>query len=325
MNRDLCSTIADLFRRAQRILLVAHVAPDGDAIGSLLGLGSLLSVQDKEVTLACEDPLPDVYAWLPGSSQIARQGSGSYDLVVSLDCSDERRMGQVFDGDLAGVPLLNIDHHITNTCFGTVNWVDPSSVSTTQMILALADALGWELTQPVAVCLLTGLVTDSRSFRTANVDDAALEAALRLMSAGAFLNEIAHRVFDGRSLASTRLWGRAIDALHLEDGILWTEVTRAMRREWQLNDDGSSGLVNFLSGVREARVVVVFSERNNGIIDVSMRSEPGIDVAQVALRLGGGGHPQAAGCTLEGDLPQVRQRVLAELRRSLAELPAESA
>jgi phosphoesterase RecJ-like protein len=325
MNRDLSSAIADLFHRAQRILLVAHVAPDGDAIGSLLGLGSLLEAQGKEVTLACEDPVPDTYTWLPGSSQIARQGSGSHNLVVSLDCSDERRMGQVFDGELAAVPLLNIDHHITNTCFGTVNWVDPSSVSTTQMILALADALGWELTQPVAVCLLTGLVTDSRSFRTANVDDTALKAVLRLMAAGASLNEITHRVFDRRSLASTRLWGRAIDALHLEDGILWTEVTHAMRREWQLNDDGSSGLVNFLSGVREARVVVVFSERNNGTIDVSMRSEPGVDVAQVALKLGGGGHPQAAGCTLQGDLPQARKRVLAELRCSLAELSAESA
>jgi phosphoesterase RecJ-like protein len=325
MNQDLCSAIADLFHRARRILLVAHVGPDGDAIGSLLGLGSLLGAQGKEVTLACEDPVPDVYTWLPGSSQIVQQASGSYDLVVSVDCSDERRMGQVFDDELAGLPLLNIDHHVTNNCFGTVNWVDPSSVSTTQMILELADALGWELTQPVAVCLLTGLVTDSRSFRTANVDDAALKTALRLMSAGASLNEIAHRVFDRRSLASTRLWGRAIDALHLEDGILWTEVTRAMRREWQLNDDGSSGLVSFLAGVREARVVVVFSERNNGSIDVSMRSEPGVDVAQVALRLGGGGHPQAAGCTLQGDLSQARQRVLAELRRSLAELPTESA
>ncbi len=325
MNRDLCSTLADLFHRAQRILLVAHVAPDGDAIGSLLGLGSLLGAQGKEVTLACEDPVPDMYTWLPGSSQLTRQGSGSYDLLVSLDCSDERRMGQVFNGELAGVPLLNIDHHVTNTRFGTVNWVDPSSVSTTQMILVLADALGWEVTQPVAICLLTGLVTDSRSFRTANVDDTALETALRLMAAGASLNEITHRVFDRRSLASTRLWGRAIDAMHLEDGILWTEVTHAMRREWQLNDDGSSGLVSFLSGVREARVVVVFSERNNGTIDVSMRSEPGIDVAQVALRLGGGGHPQAAGCTLEGDLSEARERVLAELRRSLAELPAETA
>jgi phosphoesterase RecJ-like protein len=325
MNRDLASTIADLFQRAHRILLVAHVGPDGDAIGSLLGLGSLLEAQGKEVTLACEDPVPDAYSWLPGSSRITRKGTGSYDLVVGLDCSDERRMGQVFDGELAGVPLLNIDHHVTNTGFGAVNWVDPSSVSTTQMILTLADAMGWELTQPVAVCLLTGLVTDSRSFRTANVDDAALKVALRLTSAGASLREITHQVFDRRSLASTRLWGRAIDALHLEDGILWTEVTHAMRREWQLNDNGTSGLVNFLSAVREARVVVVFSERNNGTIDVSMRSERGVDVAQVALRLGGGGHPQAAGCTLQEDLPQARQRVLAELRRTLAEPPAESA
>jgi phosphoesterase RecJ-like protein len=228
-------------------------------------------------------------------------------------------MGRAMSDELAGVPLLNIDHHVTNTNFGAVNWVDPSAVSTTQMIFDLADALGWRLTQPVAICLLTGLVTDSRSFRTANVDGAVFQAALRLMGAGASLNEISQRVFDRRSIASTRLWGRAIEVMHLEDGILWTEVTHAMRRELQLSDDGDSGLVNFLSGVREARVVVVFSERNHGTIDVSMRSQPGIDVAQVALRLGGGGHPQAAGCTLQGDLPQARQQVLAELRRSLEE------
>jgi phosphoesterase RecJ-like protein len=309
--------IHDLILPAERILLVTHVAPDGDAIGSLLGLGWLLRAQRKQLTMACADPVPEIYDWLPGSDEVVRQGSGRYDLVISLDCSDQRRMGWAYEDRMAAAPLLNIDHHVTNTRFGTVNWVDPSSAATAQMLLNLADALGWELTRPIAVCLLNGLVTDTRSFRTSNVDIAAFQAALQLMEAGASLSEITRRALEQRPLASVRLWGQAIDGLHLQDGVLWTEVTHAMRQYWALGEDGDSGLTNFLSGVREASVVVVFTERKNGTVDVGMRAVPGYDVAQVALRLGGGGHPLAAGCTLEGDLVQVRQQVLAEVQRSL--------
>ena len=318
MDQNLRDSIQELIGTARRILLVTHVAPDGDAIGSLLALGRLLQAQGKEVTLACEDPVPEIYAWLPGSGEIVRQAGGPYDLLISLDCSDERRMGQVLQEGGARMPLLNIDHHVTNSRFGTVNWVEPSSVSTTQMLLELADALDWPLTEPVAVCLLNGLVTDTRSFRTYNVDIPAMEAALRLMEAGASLNEITRRVLDQRPLASIRLWGQAIDRLQLEDDILWTEVTQQMRQHLALGENGDSGLANFLSGVRESKVVVVFTERDNGTIDVGMRSVPGYDVAQVAHRLGGGGHPQAAGCTLDGELAGVKERVLAEVRRSLA-------
>jgi phosphoesterase RecJ-like protein len=312
------SRLRGMLHDAQRILLVSHVSPDGDAIGSLLGLGALLQAQGKDLTLACEDPVPEVYCYLPGSERVVRQATGAYDLVISLDCSDERRMGTVFDPAATSAPLINIDHHVTNTYFGDLNWVDPSSVATTQMILSLADEIGWQITQPVALCLLTGLVTDTRSFRTSNVDVPAMEAALRLMARGATLSEITRRALDQRPLASIRLWGQAIDGLILEDGILWTEVTRSMRRRWALGENGDSGLANFLSGVREANVIIVFTERENGTVDVGMRSVPGYDVASPALRLGGGGHPQAAGCTLEGDLARVRDLVLAEVRHSLA-------
>ncbi|MGD9047630.1 MAG: DHH family phosphoesterase, partial [Anaerolineae bacterium] len=248
--------------------MITHVAPDGDAIGSLLGLGWLLRAQGKEVTMACEDPVPEIYAWLAGAEAIVQQVGGHYDLVVSLDCSDGRRMGNVFHAGLSGIPRLNIDHHVTNTRFGTVNWVDPQSVSTTQMILHLARTLDWEVTEPVAVCLLVGLVTDTRSFRTYNMDTAAMRTALHLMEAGASLNEITRRVLDQRWLASVRLWGQAIDRLQLEGGILWTEVTREMRQRWDLGENGDSGLANFLSAVRESNVVVVFTERDSGTIDV---------------------------------------------------------
>jgi bifunctional oligoribonuclease and PAP phosphatase NrnA len=300
-------------RRAQRVLLLTHVTPDGDAIGSLLGMGWLLQDQGKEVTLACEDPVPDNYHWLPGSADIVARGSGSYHLAICLDCSDPKRMGQAYSEDLAAVPLINIDHHVTNTRFGTLNWVDPACVATAQMVLALADQGTWKVTADVATCLLTGLVTDTRSFRTANVDEAAMRATLRLMQAGASLPEITRRALDQRPLAVLRLWGQAIERSQLQGGVLWTEVTRDLRHRWALHENDESGLANFLSSVREAQIVVVFAERDNGSIDVGLRAVPAYNVAGIALSLGGGGHPQAAGCTLEGELAHVRRRVLDEI------------
>lgn len=322
MDRTLHSELRNRIQRAGRVLAVTHVAPDGDAIGSLLSMGWFLRAQKKERLLFCQDPVPEGYRFLPGSDEIVQQAEGSFDLVISLDCSDRYRMGDAI-ADLVealpgSVPLINIDHHITNTRFGSVNWVDPAAVATAQMVLELAEALRWEVTPSVATCLLSGLITDTRSFRTSNVDSRAVRAALRLMEAGASLPEITRRALEQRSLAAVRLWGQAIERLHLEDGILWTVVTRAMRQRLELADNDSSGLANFLSGIREADVIVVFTERENSTVDVGMRAAPGVDVAQMALRLGGGGHPQAAGCTMEGELARVQERVLSEVQRSLA-------
>jgi len=321
MKPSLLQAIDERLCVAQHVLVVTHVGPDGDAIGSLLGLGGLLGDQGKTVTMACQDPVPETYRFLAGSELVLQQVDRRPDLLVSVDCADRERMGENF-ASLAGVPLINIDHHVTNTLFGDVNWIEPSYASTTQMILELAEGLGWQLRPPVADCLLCGLVTDTRSFRTPNVNGETIGAAQRLMAAGASLAQVARQALDLRSLGSVRLWGEAVNALQLRDGILWTHVTRAMRQRWSVEDREMSGLSNFLSGVREARVVAVFTEAEDGDVDVSLRAQPGLDVAQVALRLGGGGHPLASGLTMKGDLEEVEQRVLAELHRSLAEQEA---
>lgn len=318
MNKSLTRAVEQLITPARHILLITHVSPDGDAIGSLLAMGGLLQDQAKQVTLACADPVPESVAWLPGVSEIARQAGGSYDLVISLDCSDRDRMGAVYDDRLASLPLLNIDHHVTNTRFGTLNWVKPSCVATAQMVFYLARAFRWQVTEPVATCLLTGIVTDTRSFRTSNVDADAIRVTLKLMETGASLAQVARQSVDQQPLARVRLFAEAVNNLCLEDGILWTSVTRAMRRRWALPDNGTLGLSNSLAGVREAQVVIVFTERDNGTIEVGFRAAPGYDVSGVAARLGGGGHPLASGCTLTGDLEQVQEKVLAEVRHSMA-------
>ncbi|MGD8597908.1 MAG: DHH family phosphoesterase, partial [Anaerolineae bacterium] len=233
-----------LIDAARRVLMITHVAPDGDAIGSLLGLGWYLQALGKLVTLACEDPVPDSYRSLPGSDRVVQRVDGAYDLVISLDCSDRRRMGSVYDDAWTSIPVINIDHHVTNTLFGTVNWVDVSRAATAHIILDLADAYQWQTTEAIATCLLTGIVTDTRSFRTSNVDRDTVQAALHLMDAGASLSEVARRSLEQRPLSTVRLWGQAFERLHLEDGILWTEITSDMRRAVGLPENGSKGLAN---------------------------------------------------------------------------------
>lgn len=316
--------IRALLSTACHVQLISHVDPDGDAIGSLLGLGWLLRAQGKEVLLTCDDAVPEPYAWLPGSDEIRpplATPSWPRDLLICLDCSDLLRMGQLAKsqaGELP-VPLINIDHHVTNTRFGVVNLVEPGCVATAQLVLVLADALGWDLSPSSALCLLTGIVTDTRGLRTSNVDAPVLRAVLRLAEAGASLSEITRRTLDQRPLNVVRLWGEAIGRLRLEDGIVWTEVTREMLARWPSSQDGMTGLSNFLAGVQEANVIAVFVERDDGrTVDVGLRAAPGYDVSGAAVRLGGGGHPQASGCTLEGDLREVRERVLEEIRATIS-------
>ena len=183
--------VIPLLAASQRILLICHVAPDGDAIGSLLGLAWLLKDQSKQVISASQDGVPKDLRFLPGWSTVVRQSSEPVDLVIALDCSDRERLGTAFSADRHGqVPLINIDHHVTNLRYGAVNLVDPHATSTAEVVYALAHALGWSIGPEAAQCLLTGLVTDTRGFRTSNVTAQTLGVAQALMEAGASLSII---------------------------------------------------------------------------------------------------------------------------------------
>jgi phosphoesterase RecJ-like protein len=306
-------------------MVVSHVSPDGDAIGSLLGLGWALRGLGKAHTLACADPVPRRFTYLPGSETIVtRPGptqspieASEYDLVISLDCADLERLGAAYDESLDGLPLINIDHHVTNTRFGTINWVDTERASTAEMVLALVESLDVPLDSHIALCLLNGIVTDTRGFRIANTRLQTMRAVLKLMEAGAQLSEITDQVFNHRPFSSICLWGKALHDVQLDGKIIWSQISQAMHRECAPVEKGDAGLVNFLSTADEADVAIVFMDREDSQVKVEMRSVPGVDVSAVATSLGGGGHPQAAGCTVHGDLNEVREKVLAAIRESL--------
>ncbi len=299
--------------RARRVAVATHITPDADAISSLIGLTHILRRLGKEAEPFCDDELPPRLRAIPHAEEISRVARGSFDLLVSLDASDPARLGRAF-AEVREAPLLNIDHHITNTGFGTVNWVDPSAVATAEMVLWLADDLGVPLDRDLASVLLAGILGDTMGLRTPNVTPQVLREVIRLMEAGASLPALVDVLFNRRSFAAIRLFGQALTGVRLEDGVIWTVVTREMRQTSGLGSANDLSLSSFLISAEEARIAAVFTERDDGKVEVSMRARPGYDVARVALAFGGGGHPPAAGCLVPGPLEEVIPPILSALK-----------
>ncbi len=311
---------SQLINGAQQPLLICHVAPDGDALGSLTGLARALRQMDQSPTAACPDGVPSRFVYVPEIELVVESVGEFFDLVIALDCSHPERLGELRGLPHFGQqPLINIDHHVTNVLFGDVNVVDPQASSTAEVVLRLLDHLGTHLDETLATCLLIGIVTDTRGFRTNNVTPRVMEAALRLMQAGASLPYVTQHSLDRRPTAVIRLWGAALPHLQLEDGIAWCSLPLRMRRRVGYQGDSDAGLVSFLLSADEADVSVVFVGREDGRVDVGLRAAPGFDVAQFARRWGGGGHFLAAGFETAGPLEEAEERVLEALRSDVAQ------
>lgn len=313
------SQAAALICASARPALISHVAPDGDAIGSLLGLAWILRALGKDASAVSQDRVPKNLAFLPGAATVAATAPQDADLIIALDCSDLERLGSAYDPTAhPNLPLLNLDHHATNLMFGAVNVVRPEATSTAEMVYDLALSQGWPIGPEAAQCLLTGLVTDTLGFRTSNVSPRTLEIAQRLMEGGGSLAAVTAGVLEQRSFNTICLWGHALAAARLDRGLAWTTVPLTMRVRCNGVEQSDSGLANFLVSADGVEVAVVLVERQADKVDVGFRSAGRVDVAQLALSLGGGGHPRAAGCTVRLALPAAETLVLDATRRHMA-------
>jgi bifunctional oligoribonuclease and PAP phosphatase NrnA len=328
--------------RGRRALIIAHVMPDGDAIGSALGLAWGLRKLGIEAQVACADPVPEELRFLPGADEFAEgHKPADHDILLVLDASDIDRVGDLYDAErFAGsgplrATVINIDHHVTNTHFADLEIVELRS-STAELVLDLLQELGVPRDETIATCLLTGIVTDTRCFRTSNTTAATMRAAMQLMEAGASLPLITDAVFGHRPIAVVRLWGPALKQATLSGGVLWTEISQELLQRTRASEEDTSGLANFLIEIHEAQVAVVLRELgaeaagavsaggdgpDAGTVDVSIRARPGVDVSGVALRFGGGGHPQASGCQVVGTLAEVRREIVQALQEVVGPLP----
>lgn len=327
--------LLDALASANQILCVSHVKPDGDAVGSLLGIGWILRRLGKQPTLALQDEVPGEHQRLPGADRIITSPDASYrtkvqeqhfDMVICVDASSLDRMGDAYNPLVHGnSPLLVIDHHITNTYFGSLNWVEPTCAAACQMLAYLADALGVTLDGELAECLLTGLVTDTLCFRTSNTDAAVLAVAQRLMQGGASLVTITQRTVNRQPFAMMKLWSLILPAVQLEDGVIWAATDHRVFDQVGLAV-GDTGLSSYLVTADEAAMSAVFVEKPDvaGVsVECSFRAKPGYNVATMALSLGGGGHPAASGCTILGTLTEVVPKVVALMKQARLEQAAQ--
>ena len=306
----------------RRFVLSSHVNPDGDAIGSQLGLARILRQMGKEVTVWDRDAMPGIYRPLPGSAEVhvgEEPPAGfpeSFDVGIILECPGLARTG--LEDALQRIPLLNIDHHLGNDAYGEVVWVDTEAPAVGEMVFRLAKALQHRIDVETANALYLTLVTDTGGFRFSNANPAAFEAAAALVRQGAAPEVVSHWLFESQPLANLVLLGDMLQTLELHhDGRIataWLLPEMYARANAQPGD--AEGLIDYPRSIAGVSAVALFKQLEGGDHKVSLRSRGDIDVEQVARRFGGGGHQNAAGFSSDQDHGP---SLLAETLRALVE------
>ncbi len=311
---------------AERIVLAGHVNPDGDTLGCVLAMAHVLRRLGKDVTAISTDGVPDNLRWLPGAELIVRGTERrDFDLAVACDAGALERVGRSVIAAIQSAPqLLNIDHHIPDGVFGDILIVDSAAAATAeliwQLILKLSARSNKALAdKDVAVCLMTGLITDTGSFRFMNVTPNTFLLAARLQRLGALPAPIAELVFENRSCASVKLLGRALDSLKLShDGrVAWSQITAQDFDDLNATDSETEGIVNHVRSIQGVDVGILFREVPGQKVRISLRARDGADVNRIANAFGGGGHRLAAGCSVTPPLKGVEEAVVAEALRQL--------
>lgn len=305
--------VASALRDARRVLLACHESPDGDCLGGCLALSLSLERLGKETVVGSTDGVPVIYRFLPGWERVTdrAEGLGEFDVAVAVECADLERAGR-FAPVLAACPLLvNLDHHRDNTGYGQVVWQDPQAASVCEMVHALLRELGAEVDEPVATCLLTGLLTDTGSFRYSSVRPETFELAAELVRRGARPDLVYERVYEARPAAAVRLLGLALSRLQLSsDGqVAWTVVDEAMLQQAGARWEDTENIVETLRSIAGVRLALLFKVEPSRV-KVSLRARDGARANAVAALFGGGGHLGAAGFVARGALEDVLRQAL---------------
>ena len=311
------AAILDVLHRGERFLVCSHTRPDGDAVGSMLALGMVIEQLGKRADLVTADRMPLQYRQLPGADAIYKtlRVHGLYDAAILLECDSTQRTRL---RGLEALFLINIDHHITGLEFAQLNWIDRSAVSVGEMVYQLAQAAGVAITPPMAQCLYATVLTDTGGFCYGNVGESTFALARDLVHAGADPIAIAQEVYYSAPASKLLLLGAALRRLKREGRLAWLWVTHLDMQRTCATEEDCEGIVNVALGMAGIDAVAFLRELPDGQIRMSLRSKSRLNVAAIAVRLGGGGHQNASGCTLEGPLPRALREILAELRSAMA-------
>ena len=300
--------------------ITSHVKPDGDAVGSALGLWHILAEKGKQCFVVLQDAVPYKYAFLPGVRDIVSPDNAPFapENIILVDCAERERVGSVSAFFDVAQGLACIDHHVTGAAFGSVSVVDPGAEATGALILRLADALNASITESIAACLYTAIITDCGNFGYSSTTPNTLMIAARCASAGLNISELNYRLFREKAVPQVRLLGRALAGIeYIREGkVALIRVTKQMKRECGASSNDADGLVNYGIETRGVEVSLLAEEVDDGT-DIGLRSKRYVNVAEAAFALGGGGHARASGTTIKLPLEASIARALNEIDKRL--------
>lgn len=326
--------IVSQLKSSERIFVASHESPDGDAVGSLLATYLVLKATGSQVVCYNPSQIPAVYRFLPGVDAITSDPSAvdGCDTAVILDCGNLARIGKVSD-QVAGLPaVINIDHHVTNTNFGTHRLIDTEACATAAIIYRLVKAADLPITQDVATCLYTGILTDTGSFRFSNTNQEVFAICDALTTLGVDPYRVAQHVYGTYSLGRIKLLNLALDSIELSANgqMSIMTLTQQMLRVTRTQPEDADGLINYARRIQDVKVAALIQEladpdapdaadsladgkrRSGGErrgYHVSLRSDGSVDVAEIAMSFGGGGHPNASGFSIETTLAELKSTI----------------
>ncbi|HEX8286219.1 MAG TPA: bifunctional oligoribonuclease/PAP phosphatase NrnA [Pyrinomonadaceae bacterium] len=306
--------MVELIELKRRFAITSHIRPDGDSLGSSLGLYWLLRALDKEVEVVMRDAVPHAYQKLPGaeSVRVTPRIDRPYDAVFVIECSDITRPGLV---DLERQFVVNIDHHSTTALFGDINWIDSTASAVGEMIYNLCKALGVRVTREIAECVYTALITDTGSFHYSNTSERTFKVASELVRAGVKPAKVSQAVFANYPWSKIELLSEVLSTVKRDASgrVAWLVQTLEMQERAVATDEDGDGFVNYPMSCGDVEACAFFKETAPGLYRVSLRSKCDVNVARIAERFGGGGHRNAAGCTFQGSWEEAEREMVGHL------------
>jgi bifunctional oligoribonuclease and PAP phosphatase NrnA len=306
--------------QARTFLITTHESPDGDAVGSTLALAGYLRWLGKDVTLYYKDPVPDLYAFLPLADTVLHSiPPGFYDVCFVLDVGEFSRAGKEL-AEFRGIgKFINIDHHLHCDRFGAINLIDAEACATGALIYRTIRGAGHEIDYPTALCIYTAVITDTGSFRYSNANPEAFAIAGEMVARGVNAWQVSEKLYESQPRQRLELLALALNTLTVSarGDFAAITVTADMFERSGANAELTDGFVNYPRSISGVEVAVFFRELRPGLFKVGFRSKGKVNVSALAAAFGGGGHHNAAGCTVSGTLEDVRQRVFTHLEKAL--------
>lgn len=326
MERTIIREIISVIEKAKKILIVSHINPDGDTLGSSLALYLALKKTYKNVLIVSSDPVPDMFKFLPAADSIIinpdvnDNSLKDIDVAITVECPTFDRVGRIEKVIKNIRTIINIDHHLGNGYYGKINYVDTNASAVGEQVFKLINKLSCGIDSDIATCLYVSILTDTGSFSYSNTTSETHKIVAELLKFGLDIFKINNLIYENNSAGKLKLLSKVLNSISMSKDcrVSWIILTKEMLKETSTLDNEADGFVNYPRSIKGVEVSILFRETDDGKIRVSLRSNGKINVNEIAVKFNGGGHERAAGCTISGDLKIIQDLVLKEVSLKLS-------